>query len=195
MWGPAATGLAVARSQSSTQVADFVRRTVELVALCLSWLVFRHLHRHEISEAQRCRLERMAGWGVTVALGCSGLVMLSIGVLRLRAPFDPGGNVLIGVTIAALGAMTNGWFWRRYASLNREQPDAIIEAQRRLYRGKTFVDVCVLTALGSVALFPGHPVNRYVDGVGMMVVAAYLIWSSFRSSQTMKALGTNMLRA
>jgi hypothetical protein len=35
LWGPLATGLAVLLSQSTTQVADFVRRSVELVALAI----------------------------------------------------------------------------------------------------------------------------------------------------------------
>ena len=183
MWGPLVTGIAVAQSRSSTQVADFVRRSVELLALLISWLVFRHLCRSEPSALVRERWERMAGWGVAIALGCSGVVMLVMGLWRLRVPFDPGGRVYIGLVIAVLGALTNGWFWRRYASLYREKADSIMLAQWRLYRAKTLVDLCVISALGAVVVYPGHPVNRYVDIVGMLVVAAYLLWSAWRSSR------------
>jgi hypothetical protein len=42
-WAPFVTGWAVVLSQSTTQVADFVRRTVELVAIAVAWAVFRRL--------------------------------------------------------------------------------------------------------------------------------------------------------
>jgi len=41
--GPLVVGLAAVSSHSTTQLADFIRRSVELVALLLSWWVFRKL--------------------------------------------------------------------------------------------------------------------------------------------------------
>ena len=43
--GPLVLGAALIYGRSSTQLADFVRRTVELAAIIVSWIVFRVLHR------------------------------------------------------------------------------------------------------------------------------------------------------
>lgn len=181
--GPVFTGLAVVSSQSTTQLADFIRRGVELVALFLSWWVFRQIQRSAaMGEPDRYRLERMAGLGVAAAMICSGVVMLIVALSRLTA-FEPGGNVTLGLTIAVLGILTNGWFWRRYTAMTREQYSSVIAAQQNLYRAKTIVDFCVFAALAAIAIAPAHPATPYVDLVGSIAVAGYLLWSGVRTAR------------
>lgn len=182
-WAPIATGVAVLMSESTTQLADFLRRSVELVALGVSWGVFRHLRRRpQTGAARRARLERGATLSVAVALTVSGLVTLSLAVHRLGS-FEPGGDVRLGLGIAALGLAVNGGFWRRYARLVRERPDGVIDAQRRLYRAKLVVDAGVIAALGTVWLAPGRPVTRWVDLGGSAIVALYLLWSARQAAR------------
>jgi divalent metal cation (Fe/Co/Zn/Cd) transporter len=181
LWAPLATGVAVVLSRSTTQVADFVRRSVELVALAISWAVYRRLRRRgELTAEHRARLERVATRGVAVALAVSGGVMLLLAAGRMRA-FEPGGDVRLGLLIAVLGLGTNGWFWRRFGAMARERPDALIDAQRRLYRAKVAVDACVIAALATVLWAPGHPVARWLDLGGSVAVALYLLWSAQRT--------------
>ena len=181
LWAPLVTGLAVLLSRSSTQVADFVRRSAELVALAISWAVYRHLRRRgDLSPQRRAGLERVATRGVAVALAISGGVMLLPAAGRLRA-FEPGGDVRLGLLIAVLGLVTNGWFWRRFGDMARERPDALIDAQRRLYRAKVAVDGCVIAALATVLWAPGHPATRWVDLGGSVAVALYLVASAHRT--------------
>lgn len=183
MWGPLATGLAVAMSSSTTQVADFVRRSVELGALFISWRVFRYLSRSgKVSPLRVARLERAAGLSVASALLIAGIVMLYLSLTR-PAAFAPGGNVYPGLFIASCGLLVNSWFWRRYSRLNRENFSSIIEAQRYLYRAKAFIDFCVIIALSTVAIWPGHPVTGHIDLAGSLLVAAYLLWSGFRAAR------------
>jgi divalent metal cation (Fe/Co/Zn/Cd) transporter len=180
MWGPLATGMAVVLSHSTTQLADFIRRSVELVALTVSWWSFRYLgRRRELGDAERACLERTASLSVAAAMACSGAVMLAVAFSRLSI-FVPGGNVTPGLAIAILGLITNVWFWRRYAVMTREHYSPIIAAQRQLYRAKAFVDLCVISALAAVAMAPTHSLTRYVDVLGSVAVAFYLLWSSLR---------------
>jgi divalent metal cation (Fe/Co/Zn/Cd) transporter len=182
-WAPLTTGIAVVISRSTTQVADFIRRTAELVALFVSWQVFRYLQRNnKLDAARRARVERIAGTSVGVALGCSGIVMLGLAISRISS-FEPGGNVYLGLGIAALGLITNTWFWRRYTRMTREHFNPVIETQIQLYRAKAFVDICVITALSAVAINPLHPATRYIDVLGSVAVAMYLLWSSWRTFQ------------
>ncbi len=180
--GPLFTGMAVISSQSTTQIADFIRRGVELIALFLSWWVFRRLQRRAMSAAEQTRLERLTGYSVAGAMILSGGIMLALALSRLNS-FEPGGSVTLGLTIAVLGLITNGWFWRRYAAHTREQYSAVIAAQQNLYRAKTLVDFCVVIALGAVAIAPAHPATRYVDILGSVTVAGYLLWSGLRMAR------------
>ena len=182
--GPLVTGFAAISSHSTTQLADFIRRTVELVALFLSWWVFRRLQRNtELSKAEQSRLEQIAGLGVAAAMICSGIVMSIVAISRFSV-FEPGGTVIPGLIIAVLGLITNGWFWRRYAVLTREQYSSVIAAQQKLYRAKAIVDLCVVVALAAVAIAPTHPATPYVDILGSIAVAGYLLWSGLRLAQS-----------
>lgn len=178
------TGFALISSQSTTQLADFIRRGVELVALFLSWWVFHQIQRNlELKEPDRARLERTAQLSVAGAMCCSGLVLLIVAISRLTA-FEPGGRVILGLVIAVLGLLTNGWFWWRYTNLTKEQYSAVIAAQQQLYRAKASVDLCVVVALSAVVVAPAHPVTRYVDIFGSVMVAGYLLWSGLRMAKS-----------
>lgn len=182
--GPLVTGYAVITSQSTTQLADFLRRGVELVAIFISWWVFRQLlQAAEMDEARQARLERAAGLSTALAMVCSGVVLIIVALSRLSV-FEPGGSVTLGLTIAILGAVTNGWFWWRYRAMTREQYSSVIAGQMQLYRAKTSVDLVVVAALASVAIAPAHVVTRYVDLLGSVIVSLYLLWSGVRTAQT-----------
>lgn len=183
-WGPFVTGMAVLSSQSTTQIADFVRRSAELVALFVSWWVFRHVRRKaDLSARDRARMERIASLSVAAAMLCSGSAMLLIALSR-QGNDTPSGNVTLGLTIALLGLVTNGWFWRRYSLLNHEQHNVIMAAQAQLYRAKTSVDFTVAVALAAVAIAPEHPLTPQLDLLGSLIVAVYLLWSGVRAARS-----------
>ncbi len=184
MWAPLTTGIAVILSHSTTQLADFIRRTVELIALFISWRVFRYVEKgQEVTAEKKKRLEMLAGVSVAIALGVSGLVMFTITLARLDA-FEPGGNVYPGLAIAALGLITNSWFFLRYKKMTAEHYNPVIDAQRLMYRAKAGVDLCVIIALSSVAIAPAAALTRYVDSLGSLAVAFYLLWSAINTLKT-----------
>ena len=183
MWAPLVTGIAVIMSTSTTQLADFIRRSAELVALFVSWYVFRYLARNRaLDPSAKAGLEKISRLFVSAALGVSAIVMVVLALSRIGT-FEPGGNVYPGLAIATLGLITNTWFWRRYTRLNLEQYSSIIDAQRQLYMAKTFVDLCVIAALGAVAIIPAQPATRYIDILGSLALAVYLLWSSYRTAR------------
>lgn len=184
MWAPLTTGIAVILSHSTTQLADFMRRTIELIALFISWRVFRCVEKgKEVTAEEKARLEKIAGLSVAIALGFSGLTMFIITMARIST-FEPGGNVYPGLAIATLGLITNSWFWRRYTKMTDEHYNPVIDTQRLMYRAKSIVDLCVIIALASVAIDPAAPVTRYVDALGSIAVAIYLAWSGYSTLKT-----------
>lgn len=85
------------------------------------------------------------------------------------------GNAIPGLIIAVLGVITNSWFFLRYSRLNRKQPDAILAVQSRLYLAKSIVGTSVTISLAFVVFASTAPYTKYVDIVGSIIVAIYLI--------------------
>ena len=172
-YGPVILGLGLRVGHSSTQIADFTRRTAELLALVVAFIVYAVTNRRQdMAESQKQELERRGNLFTGVIMCVSGLSMLMLSVLS--ADTDKG-NVIPALAIAFLGVVANSIFWRRYTSLYRKQGNAILGVQARLYGAKTAVDVCVVTALAAVLIFPGTKASFWLDRIGSMLVSLYMI--------------------
>lgn len=171
--GPLVVGIGLFFGQSSTQLADFIRRTAELLAIIVSWIVYRILHKEgEPEEFLKDKLERIANLCVGGAMCLSGTVMI---VIAIFSTASEKGNVGFGLVIAVLGVIANTIFWLRYRRLNHEKPSGILKVQSKLYFAKSLVDTCVTTALIIILITPASIISRYVDLIGSIVVALYLI--------------------
>lgn len=171
--GPLVLGLGLTVGHSSTQLSDFTRRTTELLALIVAFVLYAVTNRRADMDAARKRtLERAGNRFVGVIMCLSGLSML---LLTLLSGSEDKGNVIPALVIALLGALTNIIFWRRYTALHRRQGNAILGVQARLYGAKSCVDVCVSAALAAVLAFPGSRASFYVDSVGSVLVSLYML--------------------
>lgn len=172
--GPIVVGLGLLIGQSSTQIADFVRRSSELLAIIMAFAVYQMCNRDgQIDTVRKEKLERLSNLFVGAMMCLGGSVML---FLAFASEHGDKGNVIPGLVIALLGVLANTIFWRRYTKLNKAEPDAILAVQARLYRAKSLVDICVSTALLSVAIFPQALVSYYLDTIGSIIVALYLVY-------------------
>ena len=180
--GPIVVGIGLLVGHSSTQLADFIRRTAELAAIIVSWFVYRTIHQNvEMKIKRREKLETNTNFCFGAAMCVSGMAML---LFSLFTQNIQKGNVIPGLIIAVLGVIANSIFWLRYSRHNREMPDAILATQGRLYRAKTFVDVSVTIALVFVATASGTITARYVDLGGSIIVSTYLIVNGIISIRT-----------
>ena len=172
-YGPVILGLGLRVGHSSTQIADFTRRTAELLALIVAFVVYAVTNRRqELSEAEKRALERKGNLFTGVIMCISGLSMLLLSVLSRNTD---KGNVVPALVIAFLGAVANSIFWRRYTALYRRQGNAILGVQARLYGAKTAVDTCVVIALAAVLILPGTKASFRLDRIGSLLVALYMI--------------------
>lgn len=177
--GPLVVGLGLLAGKSATQIADFVRRSSELLAIIMAFAVYKMTTRDGVcDEARRARLERLSNIFVGAMMCVGGSFMIA---LALMPQAQDKGNVIPGLTIAVLGVIANTIFWRKYTRLNRAEPNAILAVQARLYRAKSLVDSCVTAALLSVAIAPASPVSAYLDFVGSLIVAVYLVWCGVKT--------------
>ncbi len=172
--GPLVVGLGLLAGHSSTQIADFVRRSAELLAIIMSFSVYRITTKEDAcDEVNRAKLERRSNAFVGSMMCLGGAFMV---LLTFVSDTGDKGNVIPGLAIAILGVITNTAFWIKYTRLNRKEPNAIMKVQSRLYRAKSLVDSCVSVALLSVVIAPGSSLSYWLDFTGSLIVALYLIY-------------------
>ncbi len=177
--GPLVIGLGLLVGRSSTQIADFVRRSAELLAIIMSYVVYKLTTKDDVcDEEKKQRLERVSNVFVGAMMCVGGSFMVIIALINDTAD---KGNVIPGLVIALLGVIANFIFWRRYTHLNKIEPNAILMVQSRLYRAKTLVDGCVTIALLSVVIAPATQLSFWLDLIGSIIVAIYLLWCGLRT--------------
>ena len=177
--GPLIIGLGLLVGRSSTQIADFIRRSAELLAIIMAIVIYQMTTKDGVcDEIRKARLERMSNLFVGAMMCIGGTFMI---VLALLSDNADKGNVIPGLVIALLGVVANSIFWVKYTKLNRAEPNAILAVQARLYRAKTLVDACVTTALLSVVIAPASQVSIWLDFIGSIIVAVYLIWCGMKT--------------
>ena len=171
--GPLVVGLGLIVGQSSTQIADFVRRSSELLAIIMAFVVYMITTKDGVCDTKKKeKLEKISNIFVGAMMCLGGTMML---LLALISENTEKGNVIPGLSIAVMGVIANTIFWRKYAKLNKAEPNAILAVQARLYRAKSLVDGCVTIALLFVAIAPKAKASYYVDLIGSVIVAVYLI--------------------
>ena len=177
--GPLIIGLGLLVGRSSTQIADFIRRSAELLAIIMAFVIYQMTTKDGVcDEIRKARLERMSNLFVGAMMCIGGTFMI---VLALLSDNADKGNVIPGLVIALLGVVANSIFWVKYTKLNRAEPNAILAVQARLYRAKTLVDGCVTTALLSVVIAPASQLSIWLDFIGSIIVAVYLIWCGMKT--------------
>ena len=177
--GPLVVGLGLMAGRSSTQIADFVRRSSELLAIIMAFVTYKITTKDGQEDLlKKEKIERFSNLFVGAMMCLGGSIML---ILALVAENDEKGNVIPGLTIAVLGVIANTIFWRKYTKLNKQEPNPILAVQVRLYRAKSLVDSCVTIALLSVALAPGTQFSYYLDTIGSVIVAVYLIFCGIQT--------------
>ncbi|MBO5167210.1 MAG: cation transporter [Lachnospiraceae bacterium] len=171
--GPIVVGIGLFMGKSSTQLADFIRRSAELMAIIVAFITYQFTNKPSMDTAQKQLLERRSNLFVGIAMCVSGISML---LIALFSKNTEQGNVIPGLCIALLGVVANTIFWFRYKKLGTAQNNTILLVQSRLYRAKSLVDICVTTALFVVLFLPGSTIAFYFDRIGSAVVSVYLMW-------------------
>lgn len=172
-YGPVILGLGLKVGHSSTQIADFTRRTAELFALIAALVVYTVTNsRQDMDPLRKKHIEQKGNLFIGVIMCISGISMFLLGILSSD---EDKGNVIPALVIAFLGVVANVIFWRRYTLLYHRQDNAVLGVQARLYGAKSAVDICVTIALTTVLLFPGTKLSYWLDKTGSLLVSIYMI--------------------
>lgn len=173
-FGPLVLMVAMFMNTAATQVADFVRRTAELGVLILALWMYKKLS-NPLKRSFKRRYESTMYYASASVLSFSALFLTVIIILDILNPSVPEGNVLLGLTVAVLGAVVNSFFFVRYTLFNKERSSAIMDSQGNIYQAKLIVDVNVMIALASVLIFQEGWIGYWIDLTGTAVIVIYLL--------------------
>lgn len=181
-FGPGVLLVALWMNTSTTQLADFIRRTAELSVLILALWTYQKLAKAK-DEKKKQQYQRTIYVASGLILWLSSLVLAFFLTLNLLRPVYPEGNVLLGLSVAGLGVIVNAVFALRYARFHRETPHAVMDSQKKLYQAKTMVDLNVMIALLTVLWTSNLMVRYWVDNAGTLLILVYLF---YRGSDLLK---------
>ncbi len=177
--GPIVLGAGLMVGHSSTQIADFARRTAELIALIVALVTFCMTeNKPQLAKAQQEAIKKKGNVIVGIIMCVSGLLMLLI--LFVFGQKDKG-NVVPALIISLLGVLFNSIFFIRYTTLFKKTGNSILEVQGRLYGAKSLVDVCVSSSLAIILIFPLSNASVIFDRIGTFVVSVYMIFCGIRT--------------
>lgn len=177
--GPIVVGIGLLIGQSSTQLADFIRRSIELISIILAFIIFTITTKEDVQDQEKKKkLEKGANVFVSTSMILSGIIM-SLLVIFTKKQED--GNVIPGLIIALLGVVANSIFWWRYTVLYKNNQNSILKIQSKLYRAKSFVDFSVTLALLMVLIFPNTDISHFFDIFGTICVSIYLIYTGIHT--------------
>ncbi len=177
--GPLVLGIGLMIGRSSTQISDFTRRTAELLAILASFVVYVITNKDASMDDNRKReIECKSNLFVGVIMCISGLSMI---ILAFVSDNTNKGNVAPAFVIALFGVIANTLFWRKYTRLYKQNGNAILGVQARLYGAKSIVDCCVTLTLFVVAVMPGTKQAYYFDIVGSVLVSVYMLRSGIKT--------------
>ena len=176
-FGPLVLLAAVWMNTSMTQLGDFIRRTSELGVLILALWTYLKLEKTALQDRDKYQKRIYMASGLVLWL--SALVLTFFLVLNLVNPVFPEGNVVIGLSVAVLGILVNGYFAVRYKLFDQQSPNAVMDTQGKLYQAKTMVDINVTIALLSVVLLTNLIWRYWIDNLGTFLIILYLLYRGF----------------
>ena len=177
-YGPIILRFGLLSGHSSTQISDFFRRSAELLALICAYVIYHITNIDSCDASRKASLKQYPNRFVGAIMCFSGTIMI---LPDLFTGSDAKGNVTTALIISLLCVIANMMFWIKYQNLNKHENNAILLVQSRLYRAKSLVDICVTTTLATVTFLPNSTVSFYMDIIGSVIVAAYMVFCGVKT--------------
>ena len=177
---PIVVGLSLIAGHSSTQIADFLRRTSEFIAIVMSFIIYKMTEKNEFCDEERkARLEKIANAFIGILMCMCGAFMCAVAIFN--GAKEDKGSIIPSLVIAGISLISNSFFFVRYTALYKSKGNVILKTQSRLYRAKCLVDGCVSGVLIILLASPESRLALCMDIVGSFAVAVYLILCGIRT--------------
>lgn len=172
---------ALIAASSSVLLADFLKTTLEGVAVLLAWLSLRRIiyGKNEEFDYGIGKLESLSSIFVGVLMGLAVLIILGNSIRNI---LNPGHISGIGVYISGAAQIVFGVINTRMALNSRriakESPSPIIAAQQQLFTTRAFGNIFILLSLSLSMLLHDYSWSSYIDPVASIVIAGFIAFSA-----------------
>lgn len=172
---------ALLAAQSSVLLADFLKTSLEFVAVLMAWMAMRRLARGggETYEYGIGKLENLSSLFVAALMTLVFLVITVNAVRGLISPSHVGG---IGVTISLVAQLVygaiNGWLWRRSSQAARSEDSPLMASQAKLFFTKLFGNVFIFLSLALSLALADRAWSVYIDPIASLVIAGSILMSA-----------------
>lgn len=178
-------GAALVAADSSVVLADFLKTTLEFVAVLLSWLALKRVAKggHQF-EYGLDKLENLSGLVVGLLMMTCLLVISTGAVLDLVHP-EPvhGWGVYISLAAQIVFGVIN---WRVYRqAMLQAKASPLARSQGRLFFTRFLGNCFILVALSLSLTMQGREWALYIDPVASLIIASFILLAAmgvFRSS-------------
>lgn len=165
-------------ANSGVLLADFLKTTIELIAITLSWVAIRRINRGggKKYEYGLGKLENISSLFVGLVMLLSFLIITANSVRSILAPSHIHGIGLwisIGSQVIYLGI--NGGLWFKNRRLSKSAPSPLMDSQTRLFLTRFIGNAFILLSLGLSMAFSGHGWSEYIDPAASMVIALSIL--------------------
>lgn len=178
----AVTLAALLAASSSVLLADFLKTSLEGIAVLLAWLSLRRIvhGRNEAFDYGIGKLESLSSVFVGVLMLLGVCVIVVNASLNLMSPSHISGP---GVYISGVAQVVFGVINTRMAldaqRLLQAGPSPILAAQRQLFASRAFGNLFIFLSLACSMLLHDYPWSVYIDPVASLIVAGFIAVSAY----------------
>lgn len=172
---------ALLAASSSVLLADFLKTSLECIAVLLAWLSLRRIihGRNEAFDYGIGKLESLSSVFVGVLMMLGVCVIVVNAVLNIMNPSHISG---MGVYISGVAQVVFGVINTRMAlharKLAKQSTSPIIAAQQQLFMSRAVGNVFIFLSLGLSMLLHGQTWSVYIDPVASLIVAGFIGFSA-----------------
>lgn len=172
---------ALLAASSSVLLADFLKTSLECIAVLLAWLSLRRIihGRNEAFDYGIGKLESLSSVFVGVLMMLGVCVIVVNAVLNIMSPSHISG---VGVYISGVAQVVFGVINTRMAlharQLARQSASPIIAAQQQLFTSRAVGNVFIFLSLGLSMWLHDQVWSVYIDPVASLIVAGFIGFSA-----------------
>lgn len=172
---------ALLAASSSVLLADFLKTSLECIAVLLAWLSLRRIihGRNEAFDYGIGKLESLSSVFVGVLMMLGVCVIVVNAALNIMSPSHISG---VGVYISGVAQVVFGVINTRMAlgarKLAQQSTSPIIAAQQQLFTSRAVGNVFIFLSLGLSMLLHDQVWSVYIDPVASLIVAGFIGFSA-----------------
>ena len=176
------TMVALLAASSSVLLADFLKTSLEGIAVLLAWLSLRRIvyGRNEAFDYGIGKLESLSSVFVGVLMMLGVCVIVVNASLNLMNPSHISG---VGVYISGVAQLVFGVINTRMAlnarRLLAQAPSPLLTAQKQLFASRAFGNAFIFVSLSASMLLHEKAWSVYIDPVASLIVAGFIAVSAF----------------